>query len=175
MKSGIFLCWAMSLFLFACGDGLPSLPGGGDAAGAALDAKAIQIGILPDPQKTEFAGRFETRGDIGVDKFCAVKRSGNSFDVGFLSVSGSESKCEGTGIATLDGENVVISLSGRGDCKFTARYDGLELRYPSVIDAGCASYCSDRTSFSGTHYFMIEPGNAAARDTLGRDIDRLCN
>lgn len=157
-----------------CGDNLPSLPGGGADAGAALDAKAIQDGILPDPEKNDLAGRYETRGDIGVDKLCAVKTSANNFNIGFLSVSGSQSKCEGIGTAQLSGEKVEIALTGRGDCKFTARYDGLELRFPAVIDSNCAQYCSAHTSFSGTHYFMIEPGNNAARDTLGRDIDRLC-
>jgi hypothetical protein len=50
----------------------------------------------------------------------------------------------------------------------------LELRFPAVVGGGCAQYCSERTSFSGTHYFMVETGNSAARDTLGRDIERLC-
>lgn len=158
-----------------CGDSLPSMPGGGESAGAALDATAVAAGILPDPEKSDLAGRYETRGDIGVDKLCAVKTSANSFDIGFLSISGSESKCEGTGSARVDGEKVEIVLNGQGDCKFTARYDGFELRFPAVIDGGCAQYCSDRASFSGTHYFMIEPGNSAARDTLGRDIERLCS
>ena len=130
---------------------------------------------MPDPEKSDLAGRYETRGDLGVDKFCAVKTAANSFDIGFMSVSGAESKCEGTGTAQLNGEKVEIALSGRGDCKLTARYDGFELRFPAVIDSSCAQYCSERTSFSGTHYFMIEQGTAAARDTLGRDIQRLCN
>ena len=175
MKAGIVLCGALCVLLLGCGDGLPSLPGSGDDAGAALDAKAIEAGILPDPEETEFAGRYETRGDLGIDKLCVVKRSPSNFDVGFLSVSGAESKCEGTGTATLDGENVQISLNGQGPCKFTARYDGFELRFPAVVESGCAQYCSDKASFSGTHYFMIEPGNVAARDTLGRDIAKLCS
>lgn len=175
MKAGIILFVALCGLLPGCGDGLPSLPGGGNDAGAELDAKAIQVGILPDPQKTAFEGRYETRGDLGVDKLCAVKKSATNFDIGFLSASGSESKCEGIGTATMNGENVEISLSGQGPCTFTARYDGFELRFPAVLDNGCAQYCSDRASFSGTHYFMIEPGNAAARDTLGRDIEKLCS
>lgn len=173
MKLPLILSGAMCTILLGCGDGLPSLPGSDDA-GAALDAKAVEAGILPDPEKTEFEGRYETRGDLGVDKLCVVKRSPNKFDVGFISVSGALSKCEGTGKATLEGENVDISLSGKGPCNFTARYDGFELRFPAVLETGCAKYCSDRASFSATHYFMIEPGSAAARNTLGRDIERLC-
>jgi hypothetical protein len=160
--------------LLACGDALPWLPGGADAAGEALDAKAIEAGLLPDPDRTEFAGRYETRSDLGTDMFCAVKTSGNKFDVGFLSVSGADSKCEGAGTAKVNGENVAISLMGQGPCQFTARYDGFEVRFPATLDSGCAKYCSDRASFSGTHYFMVEPGTAAARQTLGRDIAILC-
>ncbi|MFN3621132.1 MAG: hypothetical protein ACK4S7_12635 [Sphingorhabdus sp.] len=171
----MLLSGALCGLLTGCGDGLPSLPGGGESAGAALDARAIEAGIIPDPRKSDLAGRYETRGDIGVDKLCAVKKSSGSFDIGFLSVSGSESKCEGTGSARINGEKVEIILNGQADCKFTARYDGFELRFPAVVDSGCAQYCSDRASFSGTHYFMVEPGNSAARDTLGRDIERLCS
>lgn len=170
----MFLCATLCCVLAACGDSLPSLPGGNQNAGAALDTQAVAAGILPDPDKTDFAGRYETRGDLGVDKLCAVKKSTDSFAIGFLSVSGAESKCEGTGSARLEGEKVEIVLNGKGECKFTARYDGLELRFPAVVGGGCAQYCSERTSFSGTHYFMVETGNSAARDTLGRDIERLC-
>ena len=175
MRTSAIFCGALCCLLLGCGDSLPSLPGGNDDAGAALDVKAVQAGILPDPEKSDLAGRYETRGDLGVDKLCAVKKSADSFDIGFLSVSGSDSKCEATGSAKLNGETVDITLSGQGECKFTARYDGFELRFPAVIGSNCARYCSERTSFSGTHYFLIEPGNAAARDTLGRDIEKLCS
>lgn len=158
----------------ACGDGLPFLWGGSDNAGMALDAKAIEAGILPDPKNSGLAGRYETRSDLGVDMFCAVERSGNNFAIGFLSTSGPESKCEGIGTAKVNGENVEISLNGQGPCKFTARYDGFELRFPAMLDSGCAQYCTNGVSFSGTPYFMIKAGSAAARATLGRDIERLC-
>lgn len=174
LKRQALLCGLLSSALLACGDNLPTLPGGSDTAGAALDERAIQAGILPDPEKSELAGRFETRGDLGVDKFCAVKKSATEYDVGFMSVSGAESKCEATGTATVNGEEVKISLAGQGECSFVGRFDGIELRFPAVVDDRCAQYCSDRTSFSGTHYFMIEPGNNAGRGTLGRDIEKLC-
>lgn len=174
MRLSAVFCAIACCFLIACGDKLPSLPGDGNDAGEALDAKAVQAGILPDPDKTGLAGRYETRSDLGIDKFCAVKTADSAFDVGFLSVSGAQSKCEGTGTATWKGEDVDIILKGQGDCRFTARYDGVELRFPAAIDSNCTQYCSDKASFSGTHYFMIEPGNAAARNTLGRKIDKLC-
>ncbi len=175
LKARAFLTGAICCLLLGCGDGLPALAGGSTEAGAALDSKAIEAGILPDPDTTEFAGRYEARGDLGIDKLCAVKTAVNSFNVGFLSVYGPESKCEGVGTAQVDGEKVNISLNGKGNCRFTARYDGFELRFPAVVEGSCAQYCSERASLSGTHYFMVEPGSIAARNTLGRDIERLCS
>ena len=175
MRRAAVLGLTVTALLLGCGDGLTSLTGSGNDAGTALDAKAVEAGILPDPEKAEFAGRYETRGDLGTDKMCAVKTAADSFDIGFLSVYGPESKCEGTGTAKVNGEQVDISLTGQGTCRFTARYDGFELRFPAVVESGCARYCSERASLSGTHYFMIAPGNDAARNTLGRDIERLCS
>lgn len=160
--------------LHGCGENSTLLGASDSEAGAALDAQAIAVGIMPDPDKTEFAGRYETRSDLGTDKFCAVKNGTNSYDVGFLAVFGPESKCEAKGQAIVEGESVQLRLSGAAQCAFTARYDGIELRFPGVVEEGCARYCSERASLSGTHYFMVESGDAAARKTLGRKIERLC-
>jgi hypothetical protein len=161
--------------LAACGENVPAIVGADSDAGSALDKQAIASGIMPDPAGVEFAGRYETRSEIGTDKFCAVGRGSKQFDIGFLAVYGPESKCEGQGTAVVDGEKVRVTLNGKGTCAFDARYDGIELRFPGAVDNGCTSYCSPRASMSGTHYFMIQPGDAAARKTLGREIDRLCD
>jgi hypothetical protein len=166
------ICLAL---LAGCGENAPQILGGGDNAGSRLDAAAVEAGIMPDPDDVEFAGRFETRSELGTDKFCAVAGGARQFSIGFLAVFGPESKCEGKGSAAVDGDKVRITLSGKGSCAFDARYDGIELRFPGAVDSGCASYCSPRASLSGTHYFMIQPGDAAARNTLGRDIERLCD
>jgi hypothetical protein len=159
--------------LAACGENSPSSGGDGDSAGSALDEAAIEAGIMPDPEEIRFAGRYETRSELGTDKFCATN-SGGDFDIGFMSNSGPESKCEGSGTATVEGDKVRIVLSGKDDCRFDARYDGIELRFPGAVPDGCQSYCTPRASFSATHYFMVQPGDEAARATLGRDIERLC-
>lgn len=162
------------MLLASCGENAPTVLGGGDNAGSALDEQAVAAGIMPDPDKIDLAGRFETRSDLGTDKFCAVANGSKQFDIGFLAVFGPESKCEGTGTASVESDKVRITLGGKGSCAFDARYDGIELRFPGSVESGCASYCSDRASLSGTHYFLTQPGDAAARTTLGRDIERLC-
>ncbi len=162
----------LTMALAACGDSGPKQAPATDAS-RALDEQAIAKGLLPDPEGRALAGRFETRSDLGVDKFCAVGDDG-SFDIGMLAVFGPDSKCEAQGQAEFSGEKVRISLSGKESCTFDAEFDGIQLRFPGTVPTGCASYCSPRASMSGTAYYFTEPGNASARRTLGRDIERLC-
>ncbi len=171
----VAIAFTLLCLLTACGDNAPSLVGSGTDAGAALDQQAVAAGIMPDPDEVELAGQYETRSELGTDKFCAVGNSANRFDVGFIAVFGPESKCEAKGSATVEGERVRITLTGKGACTFDARYDGIELRFPGSVESGCARYCSPRASLSGTHYFMVQPGDEAARNTLGRDISQLCD
>ena len=162
------------LLLPACNGKAPTASDTQKDAGSALDEKAIAAGILPDPDNLEFSGRFETRSELGTDKFCAVSNGTRQFNIGVLAVFGPESKCEARGTALTDGDTVRITLNGKESCAFEAHYDGVELRFPGSIESGCSTYCSDRASLSGTHYFMIQPGDEPARRTLGRDIERLC-
>lgn len=172
MRAWLFLLVLMALS--ACDRKVPDVSGNTTDAGSELDRQAIDAGILPDPYNLEFAGRFETRGDLGTDKFCAVSDGAEEFKIGVLAVSGAESKCEGQGTAKMDGDKVHISLQGKGACQFDAQYDGVELRFPGSIASGCAAYCTARASLSGTHYFMVQNGDEPARRTLGRDIEKLC-
>jgi hypothetical protein len=143
-------------------------------AGDALDKQAIAAGILPEHDNLDLAGRFETRSDLGTDKFCAVGSGSGNFEIGVLAVFGPESKCEAQGKAEIEGEKVRITLSGKKQCAFDAEFDGVELRIPGSIEQGCASYCSPRASLSGTSYFKVEQGDTNARRALGRDIPKLC-
>ena len=166
------LALLLTLPLVACGDQGPKQAPSTNAS-RALDEQAIAKGLLPDPEGRALAGRFETRSDLGVDKFCAVGDDGR-FDIGMLAVFGPDSKCEAQGSAEFSDEKVRVTISGKENCAFDAEFDGIQLRFPGSVPAGCASYCSPRASMSGTAYYFTEPGNASARRTLGRDIERLC-
>jgi hypothetical protein len=167
---------ALPLILIAaltgCGSDAPAILGGIDS-GDALDKQAVAKGLLPDPDGLALSGRFETRSDLGIDKFCAVTNAGIS-RFGMLAVFGPESKCEGQGTATFDGETVSLTFEGKKQCAFEAEYDGIAIRFPGSIGPGCASYCSPRASMSGTQYYLVEQGNESARRVLGRDTERLC-
>lgn len=145
-----------------------------DDVGAKLDEQAIAAGIMPDHEDLKFAGRYEARSDLGADKFCAVSNNSGRFIIGFLADFGPDSKCEGRGIAVVEGEKVRITLSGEEDCAFDADFDGNELRFPEQMPKGCHNYCSDHATLSSTRYFLVEQGDDKARRTLGRDIEKLC-
>jgi hypothetical protein len=149
---------------------------GGGSAGQELDAKAIAVGVIPDPANVVLAGRFETRSELGTDKFCAVGDSGSQHKVGVLAVFGPESKCEAQGTARVSGgEKVSITFTGEENCQFDAEFDGISIRFPGSLPNGCAAYCSARATFAGTSYFMVEHGNDNARKALGREIEKLCS
>lgn len=172
MRAAIAL--ALCLILAGCDGKAPKIVSGGNDVGSELDEQAIAAGIMPDHANLVFAGRYEVRSELGTDKFCAVSNGSGRFDIGMLAVFGPESKCEARGLASVDGEKVRITLDGKGDCAFDADFDGNELRFPGSVPKGCANYCSDRASISGTSYYLVEPGDDKARRTLGRDIEKLC-
>jgi len=161
--------FAAILALAACGGSDDQTSSEKSKAASALDEQAIAAGLLPDPDNLSLAGQFETRSELGVDKFCATGSSGN-FDIGVLAVFGPESKCEAQGSASLATDNINIRFRGEEECQFKAEYDGVEIRFPGALPESCDSYCTKRASFSG----MVSPGEDAAKKTLGRDIDRLC-
>lgn len=163
---------AFMVLLAACSGGDKASTPQTDAS-RSLDEQAISKGLLPDPDGRSLAGRYETRSELGVDKFCAVGDEGD-FAIGLLAVFGPDSSCEAQGKAEFKGEKVHITLTGKDSCSFDAEFDGIQLRFPGSIPAGCARYCSPRASMSGTAYFFTEPGNASARRTLGRNIEKLC-
>jgi hypothetical protein len=142
-------------------------------SGQALDDLAVAKGLLPDPDDRTLSGYYETRSDLGIDKFCAVT-SGGSSRFGMLAVFGPDSKCEGVGRADMKGNRISLKFEGKEACAFEAEFDGVVIRFPGNIGPGCASYCSPRASMSGTQYYLAEKGDHSARRALGRDIERLC-
>lgn len=146
---------------------------------ADLDQAAINAGILPDPDNIILEGRFETRSDIGIDKFCAIKTDDNDYSVGILAVFGADSHCEGRGNAVLQGENLIVTLDEAAknideNCEFTAIFDGISLQLPGELPLLCAKFCNNRASLSGTQYFLTDEGNDNARGLEGKTLKPLC-
>lgn len=174
MRIGLIL--PLCLLVTACQEPVQQKPDDGPVqpAAVALDRQAMRAGILGGNNDNDLVGRFETHSELGVDKFCAFGRDKENLRIGVIAVFGGESKCEGRGSASVDNGMVNIRLEGKGRCNMTASFDGVELRLPGEVEAGCAAYCTPRASFAGASFFMIEQGNDRAKRVVGRDIPRLC-
>ncbi len=140
-----------------------------------LEAAAIEAGILPDISAMSLAGAYERASALGTDKFCAVGDDDENYHIGMLAMFGPETKCEALGTARRNGEGVRITLTGEDNCRFTANFDGVELRVPGTLPKGCDSYCGPRATFAGTSYYLVGEGNAVALSTQGRDFRPLCS
>lgn len=139
-----------------------------------LEAAAIEAGILPDQTKVTLSGAFERVSDLGTDKFCAVGGDDARYRIGILAVFGPDTKCEAVGQAQRDGEEIAIELIGEDSCKFTASFDGVQLRVPGSLPEGCDSHCGARATFAGTSYDLVGEGDDVARSTRGREYKQLC-
>lgn len=171
MKHSVAL--ALALFLAACEPEQPE-PDKAVAELSPLEEAAIDAGVIPDVRKVTLAGAFERRSDLGTDRFCAVGNDENGYQIGMIAVFGPAAKCEGLGEAERDGETVRITLNSEEKCRFTARFDGVELQLPGELPESCASYCSPRAGFEGVSFYIVGEGDEVARSTSGRDFETLC-
>ena len=138
-----------------------------------LELAAIGAGVIPDLSTASLSGRYEGRNAIGTDKFCAV-RDGDHYAIGIFAAFGNTAHCEGQGMARATGKTVEIVLQGKGNCRFNALFDGVEIRMPGTVPESCAAYCSERASLAGVRVPLVEEGDEVARGMQGRDIALLC-
>lgn len=153
---------------------------GDSAVVTALDAAAIEAGVIADPDRLDLAGSFSDTGGTGSDAFCASGNRDSGYKVGVLVTFGAGSQCEAQGKAALSGEQVRVDLTrtGQGNamrgCSFAARFDGNALALPGSLPGGCAAACSDRGSLAGASFALVEAGQKAALLQRGRSATRLC-
>lgn len=174
MKRALLMAW---LVLAGCSE---TRADDDEAAVTPLDTAAIEAGVMTDPGSLDLAGSFADTGGTGSDAFCARGSRQAGYTIGALVTFGAESQCEAQGRAMLTGEQVRIDLTrnGKGDaisgCSFAARFDGNGLTLDGNLPGGCARACSDRGSFAGAGFALVEPGEQAALAVRGRGVARLC-
>ena len=169
-----FLLAAICICVLSACDAASTGEGGNDAKPSSLEQAAIEAGVIPDIRNVTLSGAYERQSDLGTDSFCAVGNDERGYQVGMIAVFGPDSKCEGLGEASRDGESIGITLNSKKTCSFTASFDGVELKLPGNLPESCASYCSPRAGFDGVSFYLVGEGDAVARSTRGRDIENLC-
>lgn len=174
MKPAVFCL--IFLLLVGCSEADKDTQNAGtaDAPLSSLEKAAIEAGVIPDSRNISLSGAFERRSDLGEDRFCAVGNDERGYQVGLIAVFGPDSKCEGQGAATRNGEEISIILDSEQRCTFTASFDGVALQLPGELPESCASYCTPRAGFNGVSFFLVGEGDAVARSTRGREIENLC-
>ncbi|ATW05125.1 hypothetical protein C8024_01685 [Sphingopyxis sp. BSNA05] len=168
-----FAAILLPILLAGCGQQQPKAEQA-DTELPPLEQAAIDAGVIPDVRNVTLSGAFERRSDLGTDRFCAVGNDENGYQIGMIAVFGPETKCEGLGEAEREGETVRITLNSEETCRFSARFDGVELELPGSLPETCSSYCSPRAGFEGVSFYMVGEGDAVARSTSGRDFENLC-
>ncbi|MBB5686920.1 hypothetical protein [Sphingobium boeckii] len=160
--------WLACLWLAGCSSGAAT----DDRAGGNLEAAAIATGVIPDPATAPVEGLYEHVGEAATDKLCLIG-AGDRYRLGISVHLGRNVACHAQGRAERKGEALMITLEGKGDCRFAAAFDGEEVRIPGAVPQGCGSYCTGDNSISGVALgkSSAEPADAlAARDNDGAPL-----
>jgi len=148
-----------------------------DLVNSELDRAAIETGIILDPATLDLEGLFETGSGADDNRFCAV-RNDDGYDVGVYVSFGREQMCQARGLARLQGEEAVLSLSRTVDdddqCEITAVFDGFTLSFPGTISQQCQKLCSQRASLAGVSIPLVETAPDLAIRAKGNDNENLC-
>ncbi len=110
--------------------------------GAALEAAAIERGIIRDPAASAATGLFAREGD----RLCLIERGENVRIGGFIDY-GDGIGCTARGSASRMGETLSVEF-GQG-CRFDAAFDGDRVRFPGKLPGGCERLCTRRASLAG--------------------------
>ncbi|WP_085810119.1 hypothetical protein [Sphingomonas sp. TZW2008] len=136
-------------------------------AGAALEARAINSGIIPNPAALDPIGAYATE----TDRMCVVPQLGG-YRVGVSVDYGDGQNCIARGTAT-GRETIGVDLGD--DCRFDARYDGVRIVFPAAVPAACARRCTGRTTLTALSAERLSGTVAEARSMIGVDSKRLCD
>ncbi|MGV3478909.1 MAG: hypothetical protein ACO1O3_03095 [Sphingobium sp.] len=169
MRTALALC----LLLMGCS---AQKPADNAAVGATsdLETAAIAAGAIPDPRTAPIEGLYERSGDGGPDRVCLLRDGGEAYRIGIDVMFGDETECMARGSAVRKGEQVVITLAGKGECRIEARFDGREIALPGSVPDGCAAYCTKRGSLAGFALGQSSALRADAASVVARDGRLLC-
>lgn len=146
-------------------------------AATALDALALESGVLPDSARIDPAGAYGRNYDGGRDRLCLVPdgHARGRYRFGAEMRIGQDEYCRGRGRAKLSADKLLLRFEGRGaDCTIVARYDGDQIVMPGALDVSCAQLCSSRGTFAGVTFPRGDRDPAQALGLTGSDGTPLC-
>lgn len=135
-------------------------------AASALEAAAIQAGVIPDPDGTDPSGLYARE----TDRVCIVPTA-TAYRVGVVVDYGDDQRCGGSGTATRVGETLHIELGDAGGCSFDARFEGDRIVFPGRVPDACRQICERRASVAALDVARLSESVSEAstlRDTNGR-------
>lgn len=136
----------------------------------ALEAAAIQAGVIPDPASMDITGLYTRE----TDRVCIVP-SATAYRIGVFIDYDEEQHCAGSGTVTRVGDALRVSLGKGGEggagCSFDARFEGDRIVFPPKVPAACQRLCSDRASIAALDVARLSDAISEAatlRDGRGR-------
>lgn len=109
------------------------------------------------------------------NRVCMIRDPEGSVRFGIVTLAADRSACSGLGTATKTGENVVLTMSGEGDCAIPATLSDGELEFPDSLPEGCAYYCGPDASLAKASFQKIGATREAAGQATDLVGDPLCS
>ena len=178
MTEGFRAALLMSLFLLASCNGGPSPAQNGATAGAAadnataasaLEAAAIDAGVVTDIRSTPPQGLYRNRHEAGRDSLCIVANKEGQQEFALEAAFGENIECSGHGTLRMTGDKLVMNFA-RSACLIVATYEGDRVSIPGALDLECRALCNQRGSLEGVTFARVsreESVARAARDSAG--------
>ncbi|WP_010217090.1 hypothetical protein [Sphingomonas sp. PAMC 26621] len=137
----------------------------------ALEAAAIQAGVIPDPNSTDITGLYVREAD----RVCVVP-SATGYRIGVTVDYDDREHCGATGVVTRSGEtlHVAFDTSRGGGCSFDARFDGDRIVFPGRLPAGCQALCTEHAAISGLALDRLSESASEASTLRGPRGTLLC-
>ncbi|MEG3086102.1 hypothetical protein [Sphingomonas sp. PB4P5] len=154
------------LLLTACTEQPAPAPLPSPTPTTALEAAAIEAGLVVDPASTDITGLYAR----DTDRVCIVPGA-TAYRIGVYVDYDDNQSCAGSGVATRAGEALELDFPSAPGCTFTARYEGDRIAFPGKLPEPCAKLCHRRASLAALNVDRLSESPAEAstlRDAKGR-------
>lgn len=156
---------AAALLVAAC-HAQPAAAPHGNTPGDRLEAAAEVLGVVSDPARVDPAGLYAR----DTDRLCLVPDGAGAYRAGALVSYEGGQGCAASGMATRNGDRLDVTL---GECRFSARFEGDRVSFPSELPAACQTACTGRATLAALAVERLSDSAseaAALHDAHGRAL-----